>query len=134
MQWMLRASRRLRELGILGMNRRNAAYILDYNPRANFPVVDDKLRMRDLCRRIVYRNQPAMAMLRLPTKASNGRANLHQGGIGVGVELDRGRTGHAVQHNRVVRSHPDTGASLLGLSVPHWQRVLDMSRRVAEAV
>src|SRR5205807_6052623 len=83
---------------------------------------------------IVYRNQPAMAMLRLPTKASNGRANLHQGGIGVGVELDSGRTGHAVQHNRVVRSHPDTGAMLLGLRVPHWQRVLEMSCRVAEAV
>src|SRR5262249_32110087 len=36
---------------------------------------------------ILYRNVPAMAMLRLPTKQSGGRANLHQGGIGTGVDL-----------------------------------------------
>src|SRR5712691_5554269 len=52
MFWLFRAARRLRELGILGMNRRNAACILDHNPRSLFPVVDDKLRMRDLCERI----------------------------------------------------------------------------------
>jgi alpha-L-glutamate ligase-like protein len=196
----------LRELGILSMNRRNAACILDYNPRSCYPVVDDKLLMRDLCVRIgvptpatygvisyhamlrrlrdhlgdlsdfvikpsrgsagrgvlvivgrngdqylrhngerlsveairqhlsdilsgmyslgghadqamlqqrvrlhpafaplsykgipdirvvLYRNEPAMAMLRLPTRASGGRANLHQGGIGAGVDLDTGMT------------------------------------------
>src|SRR5439155_5492867 len=49
MLWLFRAARRLREIGILGMNRRNAACILDHNPRALYPVVDDKLRMRDLC-------------------------------------------------------------------------------------
>src|SRR5207237_7771744 len=43
---------------------------------------------------ILYRNVPAMAMLRLPTQASNGRANLHQGGIGAGVELATGRPIH----------------------------------------
>ena len=52
MHWLLTAARRLRELGVLGMNRRNAACILDHNPRSLFPVVDDKLRMRDLCLRI----------------------------------------------------------------------------------
>src|SRR5439155_6413839 len=41
---------------------------------------------------ILYRNEPAMAMLRLPTRASNGRANLHQGGIGTGVDLTTGVT------------------------------------------
>src|SRR5262249_47671364 len=34
---------------------------------------------------ILYQNRLAMAMLRLPTKASGGRANLHQGGIGAGI-------------------------------------------------
>jgi alpha-L-glutamate ligase-like protein len=29
---------------------------------------------------IVYRGYPAMAMVRLPTRASDGKANLHQGG------------------------------------------------------
>ena len=248
MFWLFTAARRLRRLGVLGMNRRNAACILDHNPRARFPLVDDKLRMQELCRRIgvptpavyatvsyhselhrlerllgrrddfvitpsrgsagrgvlvvvgrdrngylrhngehlsldairqhlsdilsgmyslggrpdqamsqqrirlhaafaavaykgipdlrvvLYRNEPAMAMLRLPTRASNGRANLHQGGIGAGVDLVSGVTHHAVLRNRFVRCHPDTGVPVVGLRVPCWPQVLQMSRRVAEAV
>jgi alpha-L-glutamate ligase-like protein len=248
MFWLFTAPRRLREFGILGMNRRNAACILDHNPRAKFPLVDDKLRIHALCRRIgvptpaiyaairyhselrrleqllgdrdefvvkpscgsagrgvlvvadrdekgylrhngdrlsqeqlrqhlsdilsgmyslggrpdqaliqqrvrlhpafeaitykgipdirvvLYRNEPAMAMLRLPTRASNGRANLHQGGIGAGVDRASGITHHAVLRNRQVHCHPDTGLPVIGMRVPHWRQVLEMSRRVAEAV
>lgn len=247
MHWVFTAARRLKRMGILGMNYRNAACILDHNPRALYPLVDDKLRMRDLCMRIgvptpevyaeityhsmlrhlgdylggrddfvikpnrgsagrgvfvvvgrvgtnylrqngdvvrpellrqhlsdilsgmyslggrpdramvqqrirlharfapiaykgipdirviLYRNQPAMAMLRLPTKASSGRANLHQGGIGAGVDLETGITNHAVQGNRFVERHPDTGVSVVGVQVPYWREVLDMSQRVATA-
>jgi alpha-L-glutamate ligase-like protein len=83
---------------------------------------------------ILYRAQPAMAMLRLPTRASGGRANLHQGGIGTGVDLDTGKTDHAVLHDRAVRDHPDTGVPVVGRRVPFWPEVLDMARRVARAV
>jgi alpha-L-glutamate ligase-like protein len=83
---------------------------------------------------VVYRNEPAMAMLRLPTKASNGRANLHQGGIGVGVDLGSGLAHHAVLRNRFVLEHPDTGVPVVGMRVPYWDEVLAMSSRVAEAV
>src|SRR5262249_27505500 len=83
---------------------------------------------------ILYRNEPAMAMLRLPTKESNGRANLHQGGIGTGIDLATGRTHHAVQHNRFVDCHPDTGMPVVGMRVPSWQEILDLSRRVSQAV
>jgi alpha-L-glutamate ligase-like protein len=83
---------------------------------------------------VLYRNEPAMAMLRLPTRESNGRANLHQGGIGAGVDLDSGRTNHAVQRNRFIETHPDTGQPLVGREVPFWGQVLDMSRKVAQAV
>jgi len=248
MHWLFSAARRLRELGILGMNRRNAACILDHNPRAQFPVVDDKMKMHRLCRQIsvptpevyaevtsysmlrrlpallgdrfdfvikpnrgsagrgvlvvtgrnehgyqrhngevlerddlkqhlsdilsgmfslggqpdsaivqqrirlhqafaavthkgipdvrviLYRNEPAMAMLRLPTRQSGGRANLHQGGIGTGVDLDSGVTVHAVQRDRFVDCHPDTGRPVVGVRVPYWDEVIRMSRRVAEAV
>ena len=34
---------------------------------------------------ICYNRVPVMAMLRLPTRESGGKANLHQGGIGVGI-------------------------------------------------
>jgi alpha-L-glutamate ligase-like protein len=248
MLWPWQAAKRLRKRGVLGMNRRNAAYILDYNRRSMYPLVDDKLRMRDLCVRIgvptpeiyaavrfhselrqldallqgrgdfvikpdcgsagrgvlvltgrvgdtffrhsgerlsleelrqhlsdilsgmyslggrpdraliqqrvrlhpafapvsfkgipdirviLYRNRPAMAMLRLPTKASDGRANLHQGGIGTGINLATGVTHHAVLHDRLVEKHPDTGVPVVGMRVPHWQEVLRLSARIAEAV
>jgi alpha-L-glutamate ligase-like protein len=230
------------------MNRRNAACILDHNPRAKYPLVDDKLRMHRLCRQIgvptpevyaeitsysmlrklpallagrddfvikpnrgsagrgvlvvtardpqgyrrhngellrgddlrqhlsdilsgmyslgaqpdtvlvqqrirlhpafttisykgipdvrviLYRNEPAMAMLRLPTKESGGRANLHQGGIGTGIDLQTGVTNHAVQRNRFVASHPDTGREVVGMVVPYWSEVLRLARKVSEAV
>ncbi len=82
---------------------------------------------------IVYRGVPAMAMLRLPTKLSGGRANLHQGGIGVGIDLATGLTCNAVIRNRLTRVHPDTNASVIGFQVPCWDRVLDMARQVAQA-
>jgi predicted ATP-grasp superfamily ATP-dependent carboligase len=33
-----------------------------------------------------------------------------------------------------VLSHPDTAMPVVGMRVPHWQQVLDMSRRVSQAV
>src|SRR6516162_7757327 len=70
MFWLFKAARRLRELGILGMNRRNAAFILDHNPRSLYPLVDDKLRMAWLCQRIgvptpqLYAEVSSYSMLR----------------------------------------------------------------------
>jgi alpha-L-glutamate ligase-like protein len=83
---------------------------------------------------IVYREEPVMAMLRLPTKASGGRANLHQGAIGAGIDLKSGVTHHAVLKNRRAETHPDTGESVIGFPVPYWPQILDMSRKVSRAV
>ena len=82
---------------------------------------------------VVYRNEPAMAMLRLPTKESGGKANLHQGGIGAGVDLETGVTHHAVRRDCFIGVHPDTKNPLIGMRVPYWSEVLEMSRRVAKA-
>src|SRR5256885_536416 len=54
MFWLFRAARRLRELGILGMNRRNAACILDHNPRAKYPIVLHSAAIRSLSSTIGY--------------------------------------------------------------------------------
>jgi alpha-L-glutamate ligase-like protein len=83
---------------------------------------------------ILYRDVPAMAMLRLPTRQSNGRANLHQGGIGAGIDLSSGITHHAVHQNRFVTRHPDTRELLFGREVPAWREVLEMSQRISRAV
>jgi hypothetical protein len=44
----LASPRRLRQLGVLGMNRRNADFIMRYNPRHLYPLVDDKLLTKKL--------------------------------------------------------------------------------------
>lgn len=233
--------RRMRELGLIGMNRRNASYILEHNPRRRYPLVDDKLRTKRLAeaagiavpkllgvitsirqldaldtmldgredfvikptkgsggngivvvtsrlgerwrrasglplsrdelsyhvsnilsgmhslgglpdrvmveqrvrfdarfdavsyrgvpdiRTVVYRGVPVMAMMRLPTHASDGKANLHLGGIGVGIDIADGHTTAAIWRNRPVRLHPDTLSSVIGLQVPDWDRLLELA-------
>lgn len=76
---------------------------------------------------IVFRGFPVMAMLRCATHTSDGRANLHQGAIGVGINLANGCSLYAVQRNAPVQVHPDTGHSFADLQIPHWRQILDLS-------
>lgn len=81
---------------------------------------------------IVFLGYPVMAMLRLPTRLSDGKANLHQGAIGVGIDIPSGVTRRGVWGSEVVREHPDTEHSLVGLEIPHWQELLCMASRCYE--
>jgi alpha-L-glutamate ligase-like protein len=81
---------------------------------------------------IVFRGFPAMAMVRLPTRASHGKANLHQGAVGVAIDIATGCTTRGVLNNDVVTQHPDTGAELGGLQVPEWQKIMLMAARCYE--
>lgn len=76
---------------------------------------------------IVFRGFPVMAMLRCATHSSDGRANLHQGAIGVGIDLLTGKSLYAVQRNKPIEHHPDTGKSFASLVIPHWQQILNLS-------
>lgn len=81
---------------------------------------------------ILYHAIPVMAMVRLPTRESRGRANLHQGAIAAGIDLVSGRTSGGVCHNKALSRHPDTGASIEGLQIPMWDRLLAAAARLAE--
>lgn len=78
---------------------------------------------------IVYRGYPTMAMVRLPTRASDGKANLHQGAVGAGVDMSIGETLKGVLDNEIVDEHPDTGALVSGLRIPHWDFILETAAR-----
>ena len=78
---------------------------------------------------IVYRGYPAMAIVRLPTRASDGKANLHQGAVGAGVDIALGVTLSGVLNNDVVEEHPDTGALIAGLEIPQWDFILESAAR-----
>jgi alpha-L-glutamate ligase-like protein len=243
---MFGLARRLADLGIMGINRRNAEFTLAYNPRCYYPLVDDKLRTKELAlaagipvpklygvvqseyqvrhlplwlkdredfvikpahgsggegilvitgrvhanfrtvggllmtleelnhhvfnilgglyslggqtdaalmeyrvrfdpvfdhicyqgvpdvRIIIFLGVPVMAMLRLPTRASGGKANLHQGAIGVGIDLATGTTLKGVSRQGIVSEHPDTGNSIQGLAIPHWETLLTIAARAYE--
>ena len=73
---------------------------------------------------IVYKGYPVMSMMRLATKESDGRANLHQGAVGVGLDMRTGHANNAVSHNMPIAVHPDTGADLMTLQVPMWREHL----------
>jgi len=78
---------------------------------------------------IVYLGYPAMAMVRLPTRASDGKANLHQGAVGAGVDIALGVTLGGVLDNEIVEEHPDTGALIAGLEIPQWDFILESAAR-----
>jgi alpha-L-glutamate ligase-like protein len=73
---------------------------------------------------IVYRGVPAMAMVRLPTRASDGKANLHRGAIGAGLDIGTGVLTTAVHGKNIVSRHPDTGNEIPGMSIPRWDEML----------
>ncbi len=76
---------------------------------------------------IVFKGYPVMAMMRLSTSASDGKANLHQGAVGVGIDIATAEAVRAVQFNKPVTHHPDTDKELATLVVPHWERLLTLA-------
>jgi alpha-L-glutamate ligase-like protein len=243
---MLDLGRRLRDAGVLGLNQRNAEFISVYNPRRYYPLVDDKLRTKELAvsagiavpelygvveiehqlrdlpallkqymefvvkpangsggngimviagraknmyrkvsgefitqeeldhhvsnvlsglfslgghqdkaliearvqfdpvfeqvafqgvpdiRIIVFLGVPVMAMVRLPTRRSDGKANLHQGAVGAGIDIATGRTLRGVLGIEVVTDHPDTHYPITGIEIPNWRKLLEIASRCYE--
>lgn len=73
---------------------------------------------------IVFLGYPVMAMMRLSTAASDGKANLHQGAVGVGLDIATGTAIRGVQFDRTRLDHPDTGHELASLHIPDWHTLL----------
>lgn len=76
---------------------------------------------------IVFNKIPVMAMLRLPTRESGGRANLHQGAVGVGIDIATGITTNSVWHGEYIKYKPETERKLNGIRIPDWTRVLELA-------
>ncbi len=76
---------------------------------------------------ISFRGYPVMAMMRIPTEASGGKANLHLGALAAGVRLSTGTIIHCVWRGAPQPNHPDTGTPLLGRTVPFWDEILELA-------
>lgn len=80
---------------------------------------------------IVYNKIPVLAMLRLPTKESGGHANLHQGALGVGIDIATGITTRAIWHGNEIKYKPDTKRKLHGIKIPNWTNCLELAVKTA---
>lgn len=79
---------------------------------------------------ILCMGQPIMSMLRLATKKSGGKANLHAGGIALGIDIHTGITQRGWSKGRSVDIHPDSGASLHGHQIPFWPEILAIAGKL----
>ena len=104
--------------------------------RIKFDPIFDNVSFKGVpdIRIIVFRGVPISAMVRLPTSESNGKANLHQGAIGVGIDLATGCTTHGVIGNQAITIHPDTGHSIQGLGLPRWKEILQIAVKCSDTV
>ncbi|MCC7303947.1 ATP-dependent zinc protease [bacterium] len=86
---------------------------------------------------IVYNSFPIMAELRLPTRESRGTANLHAGGIGVGIDIGSGVTTTAIhrkgfdligdRYDLIEETLDEPRLPLRGIKIPHWEKILELS-------
>lgn len=83
---------------------------------------------------IVFLGVPVMAMVRLPTRMSGGKANLHQGAIGAGIDIATGTTLTAVWRNNIIVEHPDTGNPVTSVRIPNWDTLLHIAARCFELI
>ena len=74
------------------------------------------------------------AMLRMPTKDSSGKANLHQGAIGIGVDILTGITKTAKSKKKNIVLHPDSQQNLIGVQIPDWEKIISMSIDCQKAI
>ncbi|MDD5054796.1 MAG: DUF1704 domain-containing protein [Candidatus Peribacteraceae bacterium] len=78
---------------------------------------------------VVFNLVPVMAMLRIPTAESGGKANVHLGGMGIGIDLAKGVTTHAAQYHHILKELPH-GMSIAGIEIPRWNELLLIASRI----
>lgn len=88
---------------------------------------------------IVYNKIPVMAMLRVPTEKSRGKANLQQGALGLGLDLATGITTFGVEGkgdlvDKIFDYKKKKKIKVNGIRVPMWREILETAIRCQEAV
>jgi len=81
---------------------------------------------------IIFQGYPVMAMMRLATHASDGKANLHQGALGLGIDISSGACLDAIYQNERILHHPDTHRPLRDIDLPEWHNILMLAARCYE--
>jgi len=85
-------------------------------------------------RLIVFSSVPIMAQLRYPTEKSNGKANLSQGAIGIGIDITSGVTTHGYVNKKRITRFPNTQVKIAGLKIPYWDEILHEAIKASKAI
>ncbi|MBN1538607.1 MAG: hypothetical protein JW939_00545 [Candidatus Thermoplasmatota archaeon] len=153
---VLVVSRRVAQRFILPSNRGvESSYLLRHVQRVisghytrsvpDRAIVEERLvlsnRLRELMtpglldlRVVCFKGFPVMAMTRLPTKRSGGRANIHQGAIGAGISICDGKIVSATYLRKSIKRHPTSGKALIGFGFNMWEEILETSVNAAESM
>ena len=83
---------------------------------------------------IMCDDTPVMSMTRIPTRQSDGKANLHQGAIGVAIDIATGITTHGRFLGQSADKHPDSGIHLIGRTLPYWPEIIELAQLAARSV
>lgn len=85
--------------------------------------------------RVIVLNQvPVMALVRVPTEESKGKANQTLGAIGIGIDIRTGITTFATIHkSHFISRLPGTKIKTRGIKIPNWDEVLHLASRTQKA-
>jgi len=113
--------------GLFSLGGHRDCALIEYRVRPAKVLTDISYQGAPDIRLVMLHGYPVMAMLRAATHESDGRANLHQGALGIGIDLATGRTIRAVHHGKPLTHHPDVGVDLIGIQMPEWEKILDIA-------
>lgn len=81
---------------------------------------------------ILHKETAIMAMLRIPTKESDGKGNLHQGALGIAIDLKTGMLKEGMCGGEYVSVHPDSSVHFVGMQLPYWSKILEIAHKTAQ--
>jgi alpha-L-glutamate ligase-like protein len=82
---------------------------------------------------ILLNNIPLLSMLRIPTDRSDGKANLHQGGLGIGIDMTTGKLTQGYNGSNYHDIHPDSKSIIKGKDIPYWNELLQLAIDTSKA-
>lgn len=80
---------------------------------------------------IVFNSIPVIAMLRVPTQNSKGKANLHAWACWVGIDIWSGKLTYITQFKKMIKSIPWIG-DVRNIELPKWEEILKLAVKVQQ--
>lgn len=113
--------------GLFSLGGKRDYALVEYRVQPATLLTDMSFQGAPDIRVVMLHGYPVMAMLRASTKESDGRSNLHQGAVGVGIDIATGMSVRAIHHGRPITHHPDLGIGLIGVQIADWDTILHMA-------